>query len=63
MKIIGESIEIYINSEKINTFTFSGDFFPVKYSMRTQPDRSSIEYLNMETRFVHTFVHNYMVLD
>ena len=51
MMIFGETVEMYINSEKINSFTISRDFKPVKFNMKTQEDRSSIEYLNMETRF------------
>ena len=50
MEVSGPSINVFVNGEKILTFTTTGDLIPTRYEMDTQDDRSSIEYLNTDIR-------------
>ena len=45
----GNDIHVYVNGMHIQTLSVA-QFLPVKFNMDTQPDRSSVEYLNVEYR-------------
>ena len=45
-----QDILVYVNGELIATYGTSMDFKPDRYNVKTQEDRSTVEYLDAEIR-------------